>query len=72
MTRKLFNFLDNEIRDKIYSYDSNNSECYKVKEKAIKCGSKGRIINFSDIAIIFKGIISGDEKAHRSKPIRPI
>ena len=28
--------------------------------------------NFSDIAIIFKGIISGDEKAHRSKPIRPI
>ncbi len=51
--KKCYNFIGpkhNEIRDKIYSYDSNNSECYKVKEKAIKCGSKDRSINFSDIA----------------------
>ena len=29
-------------------------------------------LNFSEIAIIFKGIMSGDEKAHKSRPIKPI
>ena len=30
------------------------------------------LINFSEIAIIFKGIMIGEEKAHKSKPIKPI
>ena len=30
------------------------------------------LINFSEIAIILRGIISGEEKAHKSKPIKPI
>jgi hypothetical protein len=30
------------------------------------------LINFSEIAIILRGIMSGEEKAHKSKPIKPI
>jgi hypothetical protein len=30
------------------------------------------VINFSEIAIIFRGIIKGEENAHKSRPIKPI
>ena len=36
----------NEIRDKIFSFDKNNTECYKMKEKNVKCGLKERTIEY--------------------------
>ena len=37
----------NEIRDKIYSFDSDNKECFVMKEKAVKCGLKSKTIEFA-------------------------
>lgn len=36
-----------EVRNKIYSFDSNNSTCYKMKEKNVKCGNKEKLINYT-------------------------
>ena len=30
----------NEIIDKIFSFDSKNSQCYSVKESTVECGKK--------------------------------
>ena len=35
------------IRDKVFSFDSNNNECFVMREKAIKCGNKEKTIEFS-------------------------
>ncbi len=35
------------IKNKIYSYDSKNSECYILREKNINCNTKKKIINFA-------------------------
>lgn len=37
----------NEIRDKIFSFDSGNNKCYKMREESIKCGSNERTIDFA-------------------------
>jgi hypothetical protein len=45
-----YNFIgpkQNEIRDKIFSFDSDNSTCYKMREKNIVCGKKQKTINYS-------------------------
>lgn len=36
----------NEIRNKIFSYDQQNNECYKVVEKNTKCDSNKKIVDF--------------------------
>ena len=40
----------NEIRDKIFSFDSNKSTCFIMREKNVKCGTKPKKIPFSDYA----------------------
>lgn len=37
----------NEIRDKVFSFDSNNSQCYIMRENTVPCNSKKKIVNFS-------------------------
>ena len=37
----------NEIRDKIFSFDSNNSQCYVMREKTVPCNENKKIVNFS-------------------------
>mgnify|MGYP001231752385 FL=1 len=37
----------NNIRDKIFSFDSNNNECYIMREKATTCKNNKKIINFA-------------------------
>lgn len=36
----------NEIRDKIFSFDSGNTKCYAMREKSVKCGSKEKSVEF--------------------------
>jgi hypothetical protein len=48
--KNCYNFIgpkQNAIRDQIFSFDSTNSECYIMREKAIKCGSKPKAIQFA-------------------------
>jgi hypothetical protein len=48
--KNCYNFLGPEqtlIKNKIFSFDSNNSKCYLMKENNIKCGSKEQTIDFS-------------------------
>jgi hypothetical protein len=35
------------IKNKIYSYDSKNSECYILREKNIKCNTKNKSVSFA-------------------------
>ena len=47
--KECYNFIgpkQNEIRDKIFSFDSKNSKCYTMKESVVNCGSKERSIDF--------------------------
>jgi|TARA_B110000444_G_scaffold28363_2_gene23360 hypothetical protein len=37
----------NSIRDQIFSFDSNNNECFVMREKSIKCGNKDKSIEFA-------------------------
>ena len=37
----------NEIRDKIFSYDSKNSKCYTLREENVKCNSKPKTVRFA-------------------------
>ena len=37
----------NAIRDKIFSFDSGNNKCYKMREKGVRCGSKEQTIEFA-------------------------
>ena len=37
----------NKLRDKIFSFDSNNSKCYSLKEENVKCGSREKTIEFA-------------------------
>ena len=36
-----------DLKNSIYSYDSNNNKCYKVDQKITSCDSKKKIINFA-------------------------
>ena len=36
-----------EIRDQVFSFDSNNNECYIMREKATKCKSNKKIVEFA-------------------------
>ena len=38
----------NEIRDQVFSFDSNNNECYIMREKNVNCGNKEKSIKFND------------------------
>tara|TARA_B110001452_G_C15184364_1_gene411353 strand:+ start:32 stop:289 length:258 start_codon:yes stop_codon:yes gene_type:complete len=49
-SKNCFKFIgpeQNSIRDKIYSFDSNNTKCYKMKEKNIRCGTKPKTVEFA-------------------------
>ena len=35
------------LRDKIFSFDEENSKCYLFKEKLVKCGEKPKTIHFA-------------------------
>ncbi len=37
----------NSLRDKIFSFDEENSKCYLFKEKLVKCGEKAKTIEFA-------------------------
>ena len=37
-----------EIRDQVFSFDSNKNECYIMREKNVNCGVKEKSIQFSD------------------------
>jgi hypothetical protein len=37
----------NEITEKIFSFDSENKECYLLHEKNVKCGNKKQSISFA-------------------------
>lgn len=37
----------NNIRDKIFSFDSNNNECYIMREKSTKCKSNKKNVEFA-------------------------
>jgi len=36
-----------EIRNKVFSFDSANSKCYTMRENSIKCGSKEKTVQFA-------------------------
>tara|TARA_B100001057_G_C22036668_1_gene639314 strand:- start:223 stop:492 length:270 start_codon:yes stop_codon:yes gene_type:complete len=49
-SKNCYNFIgptQNEIRDKIFSFDSKNSKCYSVKESTVECGKKKKSIDFA-------------------------
>ena len=49
--RNCYNFIgpkQNEIRDKIFSFDSANEKCYTMREKNVKCGTKEQTIHFAE------------------------
>ena len=51
--KNCFKFIgpkQNDLRDQIFSFDSDNSKCFKMKEEMVKCDSNKKIINFSDNA----------------------
>ena len=37
----------NALRDKIFSFDTDNTKCYSIKEKSIKCGTKSKSVDFA-------------------------
>lgn len=37
----------NAIRDQIFSFDTNDNECFIMKEKAIKCNSQSKTVEFA-------------------------
>lgn len=48
--KKCYNFIgpeQNAIRDQIFSFDSNNNECFIMREKATKCNNKSKTIQFA-------------------------
>ena len=48
--KNCYNFIgpeQNAIRDQIFSFDSNNNECFVMKEKATKCNSKVKTVQFA-------------------------
>ena len=36
-----------EIKDQVFSFDSNNSQCYVMREKTVSCNNNKKIVNFS-------------------------
>jgi len=36
-----------EIRDQVFSFDSNNDECFIMREKATKCSDKVKTVKFA-------------------------
>lgn len=48
--KECYNFIgpeQNAIRDQVYSFDSTNSECFIMREKATKCGNKSKVVQFA-------------------------
>tara|TARA_B110000305_G_C19389664_1_gene614137 strand:+ start:643 stop:912 length:270 start_codon:yes stop_codon:yes gene_type:complete len=48
--KKCYNFIgpeQNAIRDQIFSFDSNNNECFIMRETATKCNNKSKTIQFA-------------------------
>tara|TARA_B100000780_G_scaffold234760_1_gene175205 strand:- start:1429 stop:1698 length:270 start_codon:yes stop_codon:yes gene_type:complete len=48
--KKCYNFIgpeQNAIRDQVFSFDSNNNECFIMREKATKCNNKAKTIQFA-------------------------
>ena len=37
----------NELRDKIFSYDTDNTTCYKLYETNVKCGTHSKMVEFA-------------------------
>ena len=49
-SRDCYNFIgpeQNKLRDQIFSYDSNNSKCYKLHETSVKCGTHKKTLDFA-------------------------
>ena len=36
-----------EIKDMVFSFDSNNSQCYVMREKTVACNNNKKIVQFS-------------------------
>ena len=48
--RNCYNFIgpkQEEIRDQIFSFDSDNKKCYKMKEQSVECGKKEKTVEFA-------------------------
>tara|TARA_B100000768_G_scaffold176278_1_gene188786 strand:- start:248 stop:517 length:270 start_codon:yes stop_codon:yes gene_type:complete len=48
--KNCYNFIgpkQAEVKDQIFSFDSTNSECYIMREKAVKCGNKSKAVEFA-------------------------
>ena len=37
----------NAIRDQVFSFDTNDNECFVMREKATKCNNKAKTIKFA-------------------------
>ena len=38
----------NEIKDQVFSFDSNNDQCYTMREKTVNCNKNKKIVKFSN------------------------
>lgn len=49
-SNECFRFIgpkQSELRDQIFSYDTNNTTCYKLQETNVKCGTHSKIVDFA-------------------------
>ena len=48
--KNCYNFIgpeQNAIRDQIFSFDTNDNECFVMREKTTKCNSKAKTVQFA-------------------------